>query len=88
MIRMIIGAVLLVASASAIAQNTGTTVHSGNYIFDTNHVRIGTIDRVLKDGSVRVIVGTRFVTIPGATITVADNDVKTSLTRKEVSHIE
>lgn len=84
MLRILVGAALALSAVPAIAGEAGS-VRAGAFVFDANNVRVGTVDRVLGDGSLRVIFGKRFVTLPAATVSMADKGAKTSLTRKEVN---
>ncbi len=78
-------AALLVA-APALAQ-TAPAIHNGDAVKDANAVRLGYVDHVNKDGSVTLIVGSDFKTLPANTVSVADGVVKTTLTRKEANKL-
>lgn len=83
-----IAAAMLVA-APAVAQDVATKVaaapaRAGQTLRDVNSVRLGTIDRVTADGSVKIIVESRFVTVPANTLSVVDGGVVTSLSKKDI----
>jgi hypothetical protein len=78
-------AALLLVAAPAFAQGDG--LKTGLTIRDSAGKRLGTIDRVLPDGSVRLILGGRFVRIPADKVSVAEGKVTTSLTKREASRL-
>lgn len=74
----------------AIAQDDAaapTIARAGQTLRDAKMARIGAIDRVYPDGSVRLIVDGHFATVPAASISITDGVVKTSLTRKDVARL-
>lgn len=75
--------------APTMAQEAAATaeIRTGRTLRDPANVRVGKIDRVNADGSVRVIFEERFITIPADTLSVKDGEVTTSLTRREVSRL-
>jgi ribosomal protein L13 len=95
MTRLFALAAVLLLSTPAGAADTATTTASpasdavkvGKTLRDAGNVRLGKIDRVYDDGSVRIIFGDRFVVIPADKLTVSGDEVTTSLTKREVSRI-
>ena len=83
-IALLLAATLVTAPALA---QTPTVARSGQTVRDGNAARVGVVDRVLPDGSLRLIVGSRFVTVPADKVNVADGTVTTSLTKKEVAKL-
>lgn len=75
------------APAAAPAEDISEQLKPGRTVRDTNSLRLGKIDRVTEDGSVRLIFSSRFVTIPGDTLSVKDGDIVTSLTKREVAKL-
>jgi len=69
------------------AVSTTEEVKVGRTLRDANNARLGRIDRVNADGSVRIIFDTRFVTIPADTISVSGDTPTTSLSRRDVARI-
>lgn len=76
---------LISTSIPAFAQAPADSIRIGKTLRGANDARIGTIDSVLADGSIRVIVESRYIVIPASTLTVADGIATTSLSRKDVS---
>lgn len=74
-----------VESTPAVAN--ADVVKAGRTLRDSANARLGKIDQVNADGSVRIIFDTRFVTIPADTISVAGNEPVTSLSKREVSKL-
>ena len=83
--RLLIAALALVAATPAFAADAAPQV--GRSLHDANGLLLGQIDRVLTDGSVRVIVGDKLVTIPAATLKTTDGKTSTSLTKKEAAKL-
>lgn len=83
-----IATALIAAAAPAYAEETPPAVRTGLLLLDANNARLGQIDRVYPDGSVRIIYGTRFVTIPAATIGAANGKIVTTLKRREVERLK
>lgn len=88
-----IAALALLASpvlAQAPAADTGAApalVKRGATLHDSQSLRIGTIDRVNSDGSIQVMLKEKFVTIPADKLLVSADDVRTTITRSEVSKL-
>jgi len=73
-----------VASAQTAAP---AAARAGQILRDVNKIRIGVIDRVNPDGSIQVIAGSRFVTIPATQVLVAQDGITTPLTKREVAKL-
>ncbi|MFZ4688016.1 MAG: hypothetical protein ACOYLS_02140 [Polymorphobacter sp.] len=86
--RILMIALLTMAATPTVAQTTAEAPKSGQVLFAANNARVGVIDRVLADGSVRVIIGEKLVTIPGATISFVQGKPTTSLTKTEVRKLD
>ena len=56
----------------------------GKMIYTADKHQLGAVYNVKKDGSAEVIVDTRIVTVPAASVENKDGKLWTSLTRKEV----
>ncbi|WP_242124249.1 hypothetical protein [Sphingobium sp. Sx8-8] len=88
---------VLAASASHAAQNSDSPATAapaaarvakvGDVLRDSGAARLGAVTRVMADGSVQIIVGTRFVVVPASTLSVTDGKLTTSLSRHEVSKL-
>ncbi len=81
-------ALALLASTPVFAADTAPAaqaeVKTGAMLRDSNNYRLGAISRVNADGSVGLIIDSRFVTIPADTLSVVDGKVVTRLTKREV----
>ena len=63
-------------------------VKAGKTLRDASNIRLGRIDKVNDDGSVRIIFDSRFVTLPADKLVVAENgDASTTLTKREISKL-
>ncbi|MCS6987308.1 MAG: hypothetical protein NZM40_07765 [Sphingomonadaceae bacterium] len=87
MFRAFAFAAALVVAVPAVAQEAVDSVRPGRVLRDTNGQRLGKVDRVNPDGSVRIIFEERFVTIPADKLAVADGQARTTLTRREVARL-
>lgn len=74
-------------AAPAATQNAAEQARHGQTLRDAENRRLGEVSHVADDGSVRIIYKSRFVTIPGSTISVVDGKPVTSLTRQEVAKL-
>ena len=86
----ILTALLVLVAAPAAAQDAAPAPlmpKRGELVRDANATRIAAIERVNPDGSVKIIFGSRFVTIPANKLQVAADGVTTTLTRREVSRL-
>lgn len=75
------------AAAPANATELAELLKPGRTIRDAGNLRLGKIDRVTDDGSVRLIFNSRFVTIPASTLSANEGNLVTSLTKREVSRL-
>ncbi len=83
------------AVVPAAAQNTApsatvtpaVTASKGQILHDADGGRLAAVDRVTSDGSVQIIFYGRVVTVPAATLSMADGELKTSLTKDQVLHL-
>jgi hypothetical protein len=81
-------AALIVVSSPVLSQvATPGALHVGQTVRDASGARVGDIDEINPDGSVRVIYDTQFITLPAASLSVTDGAVKTSLTRKQINQL-
>jgi hypothetical protein len=56
----------------------------GKMLMAANGARLGLVYRVTPDGSVQVIVDGKMTTIPGSTLSMANGELMTSLTKNDV----
>ena len=77
---------LAVIAAPAFAEAPVAT--RGAMLRDANQLRLGRVDQVRPDGSVSLIVGSKFVVVPASTLTLVDGKLTTSLTKKEVGDLK
>ena len=76
---------LAFASLSAVAQEAASTVAAeGKMLLASNGARLGTVYRVIADGSAQLIIDGRMVTIPANTLSVTDGKLMTNLTKADV----
>lgn len=92
MLRIIAPAAVFAAfamAAPAAAQDTGPAVEikAGRILKDESGARIGRIEKVLADGSARVIFDGRFVTIPAASMKAVNGDPVTSMAKKDIAKL-
>jgi len=80
---LIVAAVAALTATSAMAD----APRPGQVIRDSGNARVGNVDRVNADGSVRLIYDSRFVTIPADKLEVKDNAVLVSLKKNEIAKI-
>ncbi|MDB5583630.1 MAG: hypothetical protein JWR80_8806 [Bradyrhizobium sp.] len=78
-------AALITAPLPALAQ-APATVAVGQTLRGPADSRLGQIDRVFADGSVRVILDGKLVVVPANTISVTDGKPVTTLSRREIAH--
>ncbi len=78
-------ALFVAGTGSVAAQNA--VPQKGQTLRDAKAGRLGMIDKVNADGSVQIIFNGRVVALPATTITVTENGVSTSLTKKEIGRI-
>lgn len=70
------------AHAQAVAATTGVEV--GRAIYSSDGKKLGSVYKVTKDGAPQVIISGKLITVPASSVSVSDNRVVTSLTRKDV----
>ncbi len=86
--RIIISLIAVAAFATvAHAQTAASGAHSGQDVRTTSGIKVGLIDHVNADGSVRIIYEERFVTLPADSIKIEGGVVKTSLARKDINKL-
>jgi hypothetical protein len=64
--------------------NPAVTPVKGKMLVAANGTRLGLVYRVTPDGSVQVIVEGKMTTIPGSTLSIANGELTTSLTKNAV----
>ena len=80
----------MVAFASlAIAQEgtappSATGIVAGKMLVSTNNARLDAVYQMTEDGSAQLIVDGKIMTVPAATLSVVDGQMKTSLTKGEI----
>ena len=88
--RLALFAIALAAvSAPAIASDlpsapSAPVAHQGDMLRDSNNVRLGSVDTVNKDGSVGVIYNSRYVTVPGDSLSLVNGKLTTKLTKAQL----
>ncbi len=74
-------------ATTAQAQTTARVVHVGEIVRTPTGARVGAVDRINDDGSLRVIHDDQFITLPANSITSQDGKVTTSLAAKEINKL-
>ena len=69
---------------AAEAMAAPVNVSSGTMLYGGDGKRIGRVYRVDGDGNVQLIMNSKMVTVPAATLSEVDGKVMTSLTKREV----
>ncbi|KPF65481.1 hypothetical protein IP88_13430 [alpha proteobacterium AAP81b] len=87
MIRTLLAAAALTLAVPAVAQTPAADIKAGRVLKDESGARIGKIDKVLADGSAKVIFDGRYVTIPGATMKLVDGDPVTSMPKRDIAKL-
>lgn len=77
--------VAIPAIAADLPAAAPVVAHEGDMLRDANNIRLSAIDTVNRDGSVGIIYDGRVVTIPGASLSVVNGKLVTSLTKAQVS---
>ncbi len=87
--RMIAIGVALAFAAPTLAQETAApaVAKAGHMLKDSAGGRVGKIDKVLADGSVRVIFDERFVVVPAATLSIVDGEAVTSMPKRDIAKL-
>ena len=90
-VKMLCSIALMCAYASvSVAQDSPSegaaapVAAKGTLLVASNGARLGSIYRVGPDGSPQIIIDGRMVTVPAATLSVANGKVTTSLSKSEV----
>jgi hypothetical protein len=73
------------ASDLPAAGSTPVVAHAGDMLRDANNLRLSAVDTVNKDGSVGIIYNGRVVTVPAASLSLANGKLVTSLTKSQVN---
>ncbi|MGB8366162.1 MAG: hypothetical protein ACLQUZ_03540 [Rhizomicrobium sp.] len=63
------------------------TASKGQMLHDADGGRLAPVYRVTDDGSVQIIFYGKVVTVPHATLSMADGELKTSLTKDQVLNL-
>lgn len=85
--RFAIAVAAIAFSATSVVAQSPLVPKRGTTLRDANNTRLGTIERINADGSVRIIINSKFVTIPASKLVVNQNSITTSLTKPEVSKL-
>jgi len=88
---ILIGAVMLASVVPAVAPAfaQGDTVAAANQtVYDADGKRIAKVTRVLEDGSVLIIYKGKVVRLGADTLTVDEDKLATSLSRREISRLD
>lgn len=67
------------AQAQAVA-----TVEIGKAIYSADGKKLGSVYKVAKDGAPQIIISGKLITVPASTVSLSDDRIVTSLTRKDV----
>jgi hypothetical protein len=65
-------------------QPAAVEVKIGTVLRDANDVRLGTVNRVNPDGSVRIILRGKLVVIPAASVSSVGGKLVTKMTEREI----
>lgn len=89
---IVIAAALFAVSTPAFAEDAAPVAaavqaKNGAMLRDAAGLRLGKVSRVLTDGSVQIIYDQNFVVVPGATLSMVDNNLVTSLSKREVARL-
>jgi hypothetical protein len=84
-IALVLG--LALATAPALAQDAAAApvAKVGHMLKDATGGRVGKIDKVLPDGSLRVIYNEQFVVVPAATVSFVDGEAVTSMPKRDIA---
>ena len=80
-------AVLMLAFAAVPALAQDAVASPGKMLVGADGARLGAVYRVSSDGSPQLIVNGKMVTVPAATLSMVDGELKTSLSKSEVSKL-
>ena len=70
--------------ATTEAASTAAVAVKGQMLIAANGARLGTVFRVTADGSAQIMIDGKLVTIPAATLSMANGKLTTSLSKSEV----
>ncbi len=82
----IVAAALVFVAATAVAQDSSSAALAakGQMLVAANGSRLGSVYKVVSDGSVQLIIDGKMITVPAATLSSSDGKLATSLTKSEV----
>ena len=75
---------VLAQEGSSVQPDSAVIPEKGKMLVAANGARLGLVYRVMPDGSVQVIVEGRMTTIPGSTLSMANGELTTTLTKNDV----
>ena len=75
---------VIAQEGSSVQPDNAVTPAKGKMLVAANGSRLGLVYRVTPDGSVQVIVDGKMTTIPGSTLSMANGELMTSLTKNDV----
>lgn len=84
--RYVLAAAALIAAPLPAFAQAPATILVGQTLHGPANSRLGEIDRVFPDGSVRVILDGALVVVPASTISVIGGKPVTTLSRREIAH--
>jgi hypothetical protein len=70
--------------AVADGQAAGATATVGKMLYGPDGQRIGSVYRANSNGDAQLIINSRLVTVPAATLSLANGKLATSLTKSEI----
>jgi hypothetical protein len=70
--------------AVADVQAAGATATAGKMLYGPDGQRIGSVYRANSNGDAQLIINSRLVTVPAATLSLANGKLATSLTKSEI----
>ena len=81
---------VLAETAPAVGEATdevaaAAEINAGKMLYGPNGYRIASIYRVTQEGNPQVILSGRLVTVPASTLSVVDDKITTSLSKKEIA---
>ena len=86
--KLFFAATLVLPAVPCMAADTSppghVVAHPGDMLRDVNNVRVAPVDTVNADGSVGLIVDSRYVTVPAETLSMANGKLMTSRTRNQL----
>ncbi len=77
-------AVFTTVTAQPAHAQAATTAEVGKAIYSSDGKKLGSIYKLAKDGAPQVIISGKLVTVPASTVSLSDDRIVTSLTRKDV----